>query len=181
MLAPYLALYEQISLPVAGLCTVTFFPVTFFPSCPCFFFTCHFIHTATQMNGYLFSCFFFSHLSTVTFFPVTFFLPESVTFFPVSFFPTCPLLLSFLLLFFLLLFFLPETVTFFPVTFFPVTFFPCTNLSTTPYDLTPTGQRGKLHEKIFFTFDFHILPEHRRIGDKIFPCRCISIKNGDQP
>ena len=30
-------------------------------------------------------------------------------------------------------------------------------------------------------FDFHILPEHRRIGDKIFPCRCISIKNGDQP
>ena len=34
------------------------------------------------------------------------------------------------------------------------------------YDLTPTGQRGKLYEKIFFTFDFHILPEHRRIGDK---------------
>ena len=49
-------------------------------------------------------------------------------------------------------------------------------LSTTRYDLTPTGQRGKLYEKIFFTFDFHILPEHRRIGDKIFPCRCISIK-----
>ena len=47
------------------------------------------------------------------------------------------------------------------------------------YDLNPTGQRGKLYEKIFFTFDFHILPEHRRIGDKIFPCRCISIKNGD--
>ena len=44
------------------------------------------------------------------------------------------------------------------------------------YDLTPTGQRGKLYEKIFFTFDFHILPEHRRIGDKIFPCPCISIK-----
>ena len=65
------------------------------------------------MNCYLFSCFFFSHLSTVTFYPVTFF-------------PTCPLLLSFLLLFFLLLFFLPETVTFFPVTLFPVTFFPCT-------------------------------------------------------
>ena len=63
------------------------------------------------MNCYLFSCFFFSHLSTVTFFPV-------------SFFPTCPLLLSFLLLFFL-----PETVTFFPVTFFPVTFFPCTSIS----------------------------------------------------
>ena len=35
--------------------------------------------------------------------------------------------------------------------------------------------------KIFFTFDFHILPEHRRIGDKNFPCRCISIKNGDHP
>ena len=55
------------------------------------------------------------------------------------------------------------------------------NLSTTRYDLTPTGQRGKLYEKIFFTFDFHILPEHRRICDKIFPCRCISIKNGDHP
>ena len=49
-------------------------------------------------------------------------------------------------------------------------------LSTTRYDLTPTGQRGKLYEKIFFTFDFHILPEHRRIDDKIFPCRCISIE-----
>ena len=53
------------------------------------------------------------------------------------------------------------------------------NNPATRYDLTPTGQRGKLYEKIFFTFDFHILPEHRRIGDKIFPCRCISIKNGD--
>ena len=179
MLAHCLALYEQISLPVAGLCTVTFFPVTFFSYLPtisfsllllsycypdwingtityfpntciliwplllsflllffllahCFFFSCQFIHTATQMNCYLFSCFFFPHLSTVTFFPVTFFLPETVTFFPVSFFPTCPLLLSFLLLFFLLLFFLPETVTFFPVTFFPVTFFPCTTKDTPP-------------------------------------------------
>ena len=46
----------------------------------------------------------------------------------------------------------------------------------TRYDLTPTGQRGKLYEKMFFTFDFHILPEHRPIGDKIFPCRCISIE-----
>ena len=78
------------------------------------------------MNCYLFSCFFFSHLSTVTFFPVTFFLLvhcyflscyffsylSTVTFFPVTFFPVT--------------FFLPETVTFFPVTFFPVTFFPCT-------------------------------------------------------
>ena len=55
------------------------------------------------------------------------------------------------------------------------------NLSITWYDLTPTGQRGKLYEKIFFKFDFHILPEHRRIGDKNFPCRCISIKNSDHP
>ena len=31
-------------------------------------------------------------------------------------------------------------------------------------------------KKIFFTFDFHILPEHRRIGGKIFPGHCISIK-----
>ena len=43
------------------------------------------------------------------------------------------------------------------------------NLSTTQYDLTLTCQRGKLYEKKNFTFDFHILPEHRRIGDKIFP------------
>ena len=55
------------------------------------------------------------------------------------------------------------------------------NLSTTRYDLTPTDQRGKLYEKIFFTLDFHILPEHRRIGDNFFPCRCISIKNGYHP
>ena len=55
--------------------SVTFFPVTFFPTCP------------------------------LGFFPAILFilLPKwSVTFFPVSFFPTCPLLLSFLLLFFLL-------------------------------------------------------------------------------
>ena len=50
------------------------------------------------------------------------------------------------------------------------------NLSTSWHDLTPTGQRGKLYEKKNFTFDFHILPEHRRIGGKIFPWRCISIK-----
>ena len=30
--------------------------------------------------------------------------------------------------------------------------------------------------KNFFTFDFHILPEHRRIGGNFFPCRWISIK-----
>ena len=35
-------------------------------------------------------------------------------------------------------------------------------------------------KNIFYIW-FSILPEHRRIGDKIFPCRCISIKNGDQP
>ena len=50
------------------------------------------------------------------------------------------------------------------------------NWSTTWYDLTPTGQRGKLYEKKKITFDFHILPEHRPIGGKIFPWRCISIK-----
>ena len=104
---------------------------------------------------YFLSCYFFSHMPTVTFFPVTLFilLPKwTVTFFPVTFFPTCPLLLSFLLLYsysypkelllsFLLLFFLLahcyflscyffsylSTVTFFPVTFFPVTFFPTWN------------------------------------------------------
>ena len=42
---------------------------------------------------------------------------------------------------------------------------------------TLTGQRGKLYEKKKnFTFDFHILPEHRRIGGRIFPCCCISTK-----
>ena len=151
------------------------FLLLFFPTCPLFLFPCYFfptailiestellliflIHVPVFLHGhcYVLSCYFFSYLPTVTFFPVTlfillpkwtvtffpvsffptcplllsflllFFLPETVTFCPVSFFPTCPLLLSFLLLFFLLLFFLPETVTFFPVTFFPVTFFPCT-------------------------------------------------------
>ena len=72
------------------------------------FFSCHFIHTATKMNCYLFSCFFFptcpllfsflllfSYLSTVTFFPVTFFA--------CYFFSYLKLLLSFLLPFSLLL------------------------------------------------------------------------------
>ena len=27
--------------------------------------------------------------------------------------------------------------------------------------------------KIFFSFDFHILPQQRHIGDRIFPCCCI--------
>ena len=31
-------------------------------------------------------------------------------------------------------------------------------------------------KKFFFPFDFHILPEHRHIGGKGFPCRCITIK-----
>ena len=67
--------------------TITYFPNTCILTCPlllsflllffllahCFFFSYHFIHTATQMNCYFLSCFFFSHLSTVTFFPVTFF------------------------------------------------------------------------------------------------------------
>ena len=55
------------------------------------------------------------------------------------------------------------------------------NLSTTWYDLTPTGQRGKSYEKIFFAFVFHILHEHRRISGRIFPWHCISIKNSDHP
>ena len=112
--------------------TVTFFPVTFFPTCPlllsflllysycypkelllsflllffllahCYFLSCFFFPLA---HCYFLSCYFFSYLPTVTFFPVTLFilLPKrTVTFFPVTFFPTCPLLLSFLLLFFLL-------------------------------------------------------------------------------
>ena len=49
------------------------------------------------------------------------------------------------------------------------------NLSTTWYDLTPSGQRGKLYETKI-TFDFHILLEHRPIGGKNFPWRCISIE-----
>ena len=87
--------------------TITYFPNTCILTCPlllsflllffllahCFFFSYHFIHTATQINCYFFpvsffplvhcyflSCYFFSYLSTVTFFPVTFF--------PVTFFPT---------------------------------------------------------------------------------------------
>ena len=31
------------------------------------------------------------------------------------------------------------------------------------------------------SFDFHILPEHRRISGTIFPWRCIFNKNGDHP
>ena len=51
------------------------------------------------------------------------------------------------------------------------------NLSTKWYDLTSTSQRGKSYEKKnFYIWFSHVLPEHRRIGGKIFPWRCISIK-----
>ena len=49
----------------------------------------------------------------------------------------------------------------------------CTNLSTTSLRQANVGNFMK---KKIFTFDFHILPEHRRIRDRIFPCRCISTK-----
>ena len=52
------------------------------------------------------------------------------------------------------------------------------NLSTTWYDLTPTGQRGKLYEKKSFTFDFHILPEHRLIDGSL---ALYFNKNGNHP
>ena len=135
MLAPCLAMYEQISLPVTGLCTVTFFPVTFFPTCPLFLFPCYFFSTATLIESTelllvflipvfllghccFLSCYFFSYLPTVSFFPSLYlycYPNELLPFFLFLFFPhLCPLLLSFLLPFFL-----PETVTFFPVSFFP--------------------------------------------------------------
>ena len=109
MLAPCLALYEQISLPVAGLCTVTFFPVTFFPTCPLFHFFLS-LYSYCYPNELLpFFLFLFSHLSTVTFFPVTFFRTWNCYFLSCFFFSHL------------------STVTFFPVTFFPVTFFPTWN------------------------------------------------------
>ena len=134
-------------MPVFLLAHCYFLSCYFFSYLPTFFFSCHFIHTATQMNCNLFPvsffptcplllsflllffllahCFFFSRhfIHTATqmncyLFSCFFFSHlPTVTFFPVTFFPTCPLLLSFLLLFFLLLVFLPETVTFFSVTF----------------------------------------------------------------
>ena len=152
--------------------TITYFPNTCILTCPlllsflllffllahCFFFSCHFIHTATQMNCYFLSCYFFSHVSTVTFFPVTFF--------PVTFFPTCPLFLfpyyffptatliestELSLIFLIPVFLLAHcyflscyffsylpTVSFFPVTLFillpkwTVTFFPVTFFPTCP-------------------------------------------------
>ena len=104
MLAPCLALYEQISLPVAGLCTVTFFP-----TCPLFHFFLS-LYSYCYPNELLpFFLFLFSHLSTVTFFPVTFFRTWNCYFLSCFFFSHL------------------STVTFFPVTFFPVTFFPTWN------------------------------------------------------
>ena len=119
---PFLTHWGQVTLKcISNLCPLLLsFLLLFFPLAHCYFLSCHFIHTATQMNCYFLSCYFFSYLPTVTFFPVTLFilLPKwTVTFFPVTFFPTCPLLLSFLLLYsycypnelllsFLLLFFL---------------------------------------------------------------------------
>ena len=125
---------------------VSFFPVTLFILLPKW--------TVT------FFLFLFSHLSTVTFFPVTFFLPETVTFFPVSFFPTCPLLLSFLLLFFLLIFFLPETVTFFPVTFFPVTFFPCTGWECPGTQWALGNNTDFKHNQWYPIMMLHTAPNH---------------------
>ena len=36
-------------------------------------------------------------------------------------------------------------------------------------------------KKKFFTFDFHILPDHRRIGGKLFSLSLYFNKNGDHP
>ena len=128
MLAPCLTLYEQISLPVAGLCTVTFFPVTFFSYLPTVsFFSCHFIHTATQMNCYLFPVSFFP-LVHCYFLSCYFFPTWNCYFLSCFFFPTCALLLFFLLLFFLLLFSYMKLLLSFLFLFFPLVhcyFFSC--------------------------------------------------------
>ena len=151
MLAPCLALYEQISLPVAGLCTVTFFPVTFFPTCPLFLFFLS-LYSYCYPNEllpfflflffplvhcYFLSCYFFSYMKLLLSFLFLIFPLVHCYFLSCYLFSYLKLLLSFLFLFFPLVhcyflscyffscyfFFLPETVTFFPVTFFPVTFF----------------------------------------------------------
>ena len=44
------------------------------------------------------------------------------------------------------------------------------------YGFTTTGQRGKLYEKIFFTFDFRILPYWGQIGARVISSPYISIK-----
>ena len=122
MLAPCLALYEQISLPVAGLCTVTFFPVTFFPTCPLFLFFLS-LYSYCYPNEllpfflflffplvhcYFLSCYFFSYLKLLLsflflIFPLVHCYFLSCYFFSCYFFSYLKLLLSFLLPFFLLL------------------------------------------------------------------------------
>ena len=52
-------------------------------------------------------------------------------------------------------------------------------------------KKGKLHHQLWqtifdyffyiFTFDFHILPEYRRIGGRIFPSSYFNNKNSDHP
>ena len=125
--------------------TVTFFPVTFFPTCPLFLsflllLSCCYpdwINGTTCITYFPNTCILtcplllsflllFSYLPTVSFslLFISYCYPDwingttCITYFPNTCILTCPLLLSFLLLFFLLLFFLPETVTFFPVNFF---------------------------------------------------------------
>ena len=78
----------------------------------------NFLASGWFVHCYFLSCYFFSYLPSVSFFPVTLFilLPKwTVTFFPVSFFPTCPLLLSFLLLFSYLKLLLSFLFLFFPL------------------------------------------------------------------
>ena len=131
--------------------TVTFFPVTFFPTCPlllsflslysycypnelllsflllffllahCYFLSCYSIHTATPKNCYFLSCYFFSYLPTVTFFPVTLFIQLPQR--TVTFFPVTFFPTCPLLLSFLLLFFLLVNCYFLSCYFFSCYFF----------------------------------------------------------
>ena len=124
---PFLTHWGQVTLKcISNLCPLLLsFLLFFFLLAHCYFLSCYFIHTATQMNCYFLSCYFFSYLPTVTFFPVTLFiqLPQrTVTFFPVTFF-----LLAHCYFLSCYFFSYLSTVTFFPVTFFPVTFFPTWN------------------------------------------------------
>ena len=119
---PFLTHWGQVTLKcISNLCPLLLsFLLLFFPLAHCYFLSCHFIHTATQMNWYFLSCYLFSYLPTVTFFPVTLFilLPKwTVTFFPVTFFSYLPTVTFFPVTLFIQV---PQrTVTFFPVTFFP--------------------------------------------------------------
>ena len=153
---PFLTHWGQVTLKcISNLCqfvpTVTFFPVTFFPTCPlllsflslysycypnelllsflllffllahCYFLSCYFIHTATQMNCYFLSCYFFSYLPTVTFFPVTLFIQLPQR--TVTFFHVTFFPTCPLLLSFLLLFFLLVNCYFLSCYFFSCYFF----------------------------------------------------------